>query len=210
MDLKNTFVFDTRGTTVPMEVISGLRKALFEHGERYTSKKDLEELKLLAQNDVHSPEFREYTKRSGPFMRQVLKDGLYVVSFYPDVRPALEAVQAKGDYSRILSKGEQELIALMYAQAGLDSLIRGVNSSSDLSIADKTDPGCYLALEQEVMKNSGEAFIAYTSDDPKETNACREAFPSSRVDVFYIDRGQGGKEKLSEGIRLIKNLKEVL
>src|SRR3989338_9592461 len=96
MDLKNTFVFDTRGTTVPMEVISGLRKALFEHGERYTSKDDLEELKLLAQNDVHSPEFREYTKRSGPFMRQVLKDGLYVVSFYPDVRPALEAIQAKG------------------------------------------------------------------------------------------------------------------
>lgn len=206
-----TFVFDTMGTTVPDESILGLRERLWQVGERYTSKEELEKLKALSQNEAHSEEFRKYLKKAGPLMTRVLREGLYAVSFFPDVKPTFEAINESGFYSRILSKGTPDLIIEAYKQGSLDTLIRGVNSSTtDLSIADKTNPGCYLALQEEVMLPSGESFAAYTSDDSRETNACRQAFPAAKTDVFYIDRGQERKEELIKGIRLIKDLREIL
>ncbi|MBW2965484.1 hypothetical protein KY342_00100 [Candidatus Woesearchaeota archaeon] len=210
-NLKQTFVFDTRGTTIPEEAVSELKEKSWEFGERYISKQELEQLKALSQNDVHSDEYREYLKRSGPIMTQLLRDDLYVVSFYPDVQPTFEIIQNKGFYSRILSKADSNLTREIYKQAGLDTLLIGINSSVvDLSVKDKSNPGCYLALEKEVMIPARESFAAYTSDDPRETNACREAFPITKVDVFYIDRGQERKQDLRKGIKLIRDLREIL
>ncbi|MBW2982303.1 hypothetical protein KY343_05470 [Candidatus Woesearchaeota archaeon] len=210
-NLTPTFVFDTRGTTVPNEAISELRERLWQVGERYISKQELEQLKVLSQKDAHSPEFRDYLRKVGPVMTQILKDGLYIVSFFPDVKPAFEAIQDRGSNSRILSKGTPDLMSEMYKQAGLGALISGVNSSvTDLTITDKANPGCYLALEKEIMIPAGESFEAYTSDDPRETNACREAFPIVKTDVFYIDRGQEREQDLAKGIKLIKDLREIL
>lgn len=209
--LTDTFVFDVRGTIVPDDIFSGLWKAFWKFGDRYISREELEGLRQLSQSGKKEETYREYLVKSGEVMVQMLKEGLYAISFYPDVRPAFEEIKKWGLALRIFSTGIPDLTKELCKQGSLSGLISGVSSSTTgLSIADKTDPRCYLVLEEEVMIPTGEAFRAYVSDDVNETNACRTAFPIAKMDVFYIDRGQYGKKNLAKGVKPIKDLRDVL
>jgi len=214
MESKDSLVFDTLGTTIPQSEIKKLRAILWANAAKYgVSEEEVKQLQQYCQMAKDSEEFRTYARRTGPLFAQLVYDGETDIVLYDDVRPAFELARNLDHALRILSKGTTELSIAIYDTNGLLHVIGRDNIHSttvELEHKAKTDPACYLEFQERVLTPAGERFRSYTSDDPAEVNACREAFGINDADVWFIDRGQEGKDKLASGTKVSKSLYEIV
>lgn len=199
------YVFDTFGTTIPLNLVEGLNAAFFQYAVSHLGleEKCVNEFKAMREKNPKDPYF---LRESGPAKVRLLESGLYVVSIYDDVKPTFERIYEEGANTVIFSKGATGVVAAAYKQVGVERLVREVISTSEnFPINDKTNPACYEALQQR-LKEEEQTMRCYVSDDSAEVNACQEALP---CDVFYIDRGQKRTIPIAKKVRIIKGLQEI-
>jgi 2-haloacid dehalogenase len=93
-------------------------------------------------------------------VKPLLLDAYRILAAYPDVRPALEALRARGLATAILSNGDPEMLDAAVSSAGLRSLVDPV-LSVDGAKTFKTSPSAYrFALSKLLLGTHEIVFVS--------------------------------------------------
>lgn len=97
--------------------------------------------------------------------RNRLMDAYLTLAAFPDVRPGLEALKARGVKLAILSNGEPRMLEAAAASAGIDILLDAVVSVEEIKIF-KVSPRVYqLGLERLGVSRTALGFVSSNSWD---------------------------------------------
>ena len=100
-----------------------------------------------------------------PARRERLMEAYLTLAAFPDVRPGLEALKARGVRLAILSNGEPRMLEAAAKSAGIDTLLDTIISVEDVKIF-KVSPRVYqLGLERLEVSRSALGFVSSNSWD---------------------------------------------
>ena len=100
-----------------------------------------------------------------PARHERLMEAYLTLAAFPDVRPGLEALKARGVRLAILSNGEPRMLEAAAKSAGIDTLLDTIISVEDVKIF-KVSPRVYqLGLERLEVSRSALGFVSSNSWD---------------------------------------------
>ena len=154
-------LFDAFGTLFDVYSVSTLAEQLFPgHGERLSvlwRDKQIEYTRLASMSGAHGEHYRPFWEitraglryaalRLGLALDAAAEDRLmnqyHHLSSFPENKPVLQALKARGVPAGILSNGDPQMLAVAVKSAGLDGLLDPLISVHDTRRY-KTDPAAY-------------------------------------------------------------------
>ncbi len=113
--------------------------------------------------------------------RERLMEAYLTLTAFPDVKPGLEALRARGVRLAILSNGEPRMLEAVARSAGIDSLLDAVISVEEIKIF-KVSPRVYqLGLERLEVDRTAMGFVSSNSWDVNGA-------ASAGLTTFWIQR----------------------
>lgn len=193
------FVFDAYGTLFDVYAVTALCEELFPgHGEslavlwrakqlQYSLLRSLmnryENFWRLTQDGLdHSA--RRLRLDLTAEKRARLMDAYLTLPAYPDVKPGLEQLRARGVRLAILSNGEPRMLAAAVESAGLSHLLDAVISVDEIKTF-KPSPHVYALIEAHVPVSAAE--MCFVSANDWDVNGAGAA----GLTAFWIQRTAG-------------------
>ena len=236
--------FDTFGTTAglnPVEFNKAFLDYAADHYEElgYTREQVAAWQEKFRENPNFYKKDPEYLRESARGKVAIVQNGIYPITFYPDVIDFFVSAAEKGIKLATTSKGGIELIEAIYSQElkapvaigdrtykSYMDFLDGIKSTSAKGnrFPDKTKPECYLEQVLRQYINEGNKTLSYTSDDSAEVNAalqCSERLKRMKnphlkngIAAIHIppDIHSKGDHRvtLQNGIYIIHDLSEVI
>ena len=138
-----------------------------------------------------------------PAVRAALLDAYLELPAYPDAKPILQTLRARGLKTAILSNGEPKMLGSAVRAAGLQDLLDAVVSVEDIKVY-KPDPRVYALAERHLGGTI--ATMGFVSSNPWDAQAAAAA----GFRVFWCNRGGNPHEYgLDRSATTITSLAEI-
>ena len=196
LDTLKAIAFDAYGTLFDVLSVTSLCEELFPgHGAAVAQTWRAKQLQytVLRSLMARHKDFWEVTEDGLVYVAKSLKldltadtrrrlmDAYLRLTAFPDVKPGLEALRARGIRLAILSNGEPKMLEAAAAHAGIDSLLDGIISVEEVKIY-KPSPRVYALISPRLRVAANQ--IGFVSSNSWDVNGAGAA----GLFTFWIQR----------------------